>query len=328
MQLTRRTFVSSTLAVGLAAAAEATHSSWLLTSGDAVRIGIADIDSSNAEHVALLSAIPGAEIAALFGTNRELTRESFFQLQESGKPMPILYGTLNRMLLDRSLEAVYLAGRSLDASEAFSRIIQAGHPVMADPPHEVSRGDRYSPLTTAYSAKTHILLRTNYLANSNSVQDVRNWLLRSDARETEAILSLPLFAQRDQVRSAGILSLACLIGASDLSPAELLRWHSSKTPKVRTTGSSGTISLPDNSYGLRSLRIHALGGDADSSTLALHHSHGSFHLPIVRNSCPQAALRSAMLFLTRVRFRRKVNNADAVHALVASQLMQVLQKRV
>jgi hypothetical protein len=128
--LTRRTFLHSSLVAGLASAAEATRTRWLLSSTGPVRVGVAGLGASALEHLALFAAIPGAEIVGLADSQLSRTTQALRQLRELGQPAPVV----DRMLDNRTLEAVSLPSGDTNAGPMFSRILAAGLPVLSDTP--------------------------------------------------------------------------------------------------------------------------------------------------------------------------------------------------
>lgn len=329
MHLTRRTFISSSLAAGLVTAAEATESRWLLGSTDPIRVGIVELDASNAEHLALFSAIPGATITDIFGINSKTTEESVAHIQEYRKPTPTIHRHLDSILRNSSINMISISGHDTAELSLINRIVSAGLPVMADIPLRATRPDKRHFIDALPLMKTPVLFRKDYFSGPATMQDVRNWLLRSRAKETEATLTVPICAGRSQMFIAGTISLVALLEGCDIEANSLPDWFDSEHSEIRVARGipSGTIPIPNNPYGIRHLQIRSLGGNPAISTLALNTPLRSLQIPITNSANPQGSLQTAMRFLNRVRFRREVDNSDSAQTAISLLLMQLFRER-
>lgn len=322
MQLSRRTFIGSSLAAGLAAAAEATGTHWLLSARDPLRLGMLDLGQGSADYLNLFAMIPGAHVAAVVAHRRhDRTRDAVEQLRRLDQPRPTLYSGAAELLQDSSLDAVLFPGSpSLETAEAF---LSAGVPCFADlPPRTpIPNSQTFSYVRRFLQPSGTIRFRLDDLTYPYSHEHVRAWLNRSAALRTSAVLTLPLITDLHRSRTATIVALSSLLSASLLSPAELLVWAVDRSPQERESVGEKRIDLPSNPHGLEHLTLAALGPCPNSSDLLIRHRYGSMNLTIHGCLNPRSSLESAMRFLRDVRHPEGTEYGDTLNAVIAGLLV-------
>ena len=185
MLLTRRTFLHSSLVAGLASAAEATRSNWLLSSSGRVRVGVAGLGASASEHLALLSAIPGVEIVGLADSDPTRATNALRQLRELGRATPVVYRDLRRMLDIQILQAIALPSNGdAEAGPILSRIVATGLPVLTDLPPVVKPHESSQFFKSLLTNRARVQFRLNDFVYPVSSTDLVGWRNKSDAKTT------------------------------------------------------------------------------------------------------------------------------------------------
>jgi hypothetical protein len=166
------------------------------------------------------------------------------------------------------------------------------------------------------------------LAEGARIEEIRNWLVRSAASSIQATLISPISAGRDQLRSAGTLSLSAVLGVCGQSATALQCWLSSALRSINSEkGRKLTkVSIPDNPYGIEHLYLRPYGGQPRLSRLRLDHRGGSLDIPISDVANPQDSLRTTIRFLSRATSQLPVDNSDSLHLQLASILMQSVKR--
>src|SRR5438309_969032 len=134
MLLSRRTFLQSTLTAGLAAAAEATGSRWLLRPVGGIRIGIAGLGATALDHLALFAAIPGAEIVGIADPSPKNLHAAAGYLRDNGQRPPSLYRNSADLLNDRSLHALAIPSCGKNGAQMMRDAIATGISILLDAP--------------------------------------------------------------------------------------------------------------------------------------------------------------------------------------------------
>lgn len=327
MELSRRTFLSSSLVAGLIAAAEATHSRWLLARDTPIRIGLANFGESGVDQTALFSAIPGTEVAGLFGIHDRMVHTILAQIKEHGKPRPAFYENVDHLLSDPTLHVISASGRQSAIAPLLGRIVAAKLPLLSDVPLEFPDGEQERTIEILSMAKAPVHFRMNYFEHTLTVQDVKNWLSRSSARKLRARLTVPVWGTNAQISRAGTLSLTTLFEACNMCPRNLRQWLPTAQRNISVSKGlpCGKVPMPGNPYGISCLQFLPCSGNPDISTLSLDHVRGSLRIPIGNNSNVQSMLRSTMRFLNQVRFPKETDNSGPTRALIASLLMSSFQ---
>jgi hypothetical protein len=327
MLLTRRSFLHSSLVAGLASAAEATRSHWLLSSSGRVRVGVASLGASACEHLALLSAIPGVEIVGLADSDPNRTTKALDQLRELGRTTPVVYRNLDRMLDNRILQAIALPSNGdPESSLILNRIVAAGLPVLTDLPPVLNpqSSSQWYQATLAHHVLVHFRLADFTYPTSST--DLVGWLKRSGMKTTEAQLILPRTMTQQEFRVVAIAATDLLLAASPLNSEGLIRWLGSKEARIQIShaGTIGNIALPQNETGISGLRIHLLGRFPQNAELVLQHESGSMEMAISSQPNASSSLQTVMKFLTQVRESHRVGNSLASRAQVAAGLVDPL----
>jgi len=337
MTISRRSFLQSSLMAGLAGAADATCTRWLLSSNNAVRIGITNLGTSASEHLALLAAVPGAEIIGVVDRDPRRVTAALHQLRELGQPTPTLYRNVEHMLSDQRLEAVVLSNDAITSGPSFRQILDAGLPVLTEfpPPLPVRDSRLYGNILRAQKPIHFRLADFTYPASS---ADVTSWLKRGSPNKPEARLMISSTVTMRELRIATIVAIDALLAISSVPIHGLMPWLSSNDAgtQIRDAGTGGSIGLPDNFANLRALRIHLLGGLRNSSRLVVEHKAGSIELPISRTPHALSSLKTLMRFLQQVRepklYQSLVSTKVYIAACLADGFMQglpgVAQRRV
>jgi hypothetical protein len=327
MLLTRRSFMHYSLAAGLASAAEATRSHWLLSSSRQVRVGVAGLGASASEHLALFSAIPGAEIVGLADSDPNRATQAIHQLRELGRTTPVIYRDLDRMLDNPTLEAISLPNHGDTATgPMLSRIVAAGLPVLTDLPPVVKPhgSSQFFELLLANRARVHFRLADFMYPTSST--DLIDWRKRSGMKTMEAKLIMPRIVTQQEFRTVAIAATDLLLAASPLNSERLIRWLGSEQAWIQTTdaGAMGNIALPQNEAGISALRVHMLGTFQRNARLLVQHGGGSMELSVSSQPDADSSLRTVMKFLSQVRELGRISNSPASRAQVAAALVDPL----
>jgi hypothetical protein len=323
IQFTRRTFLQSSLATGLVAAAEATRSRWLLSSAGPVRIGIAGLGASATQHLALFAAIPGAEIAGLADSEPTRTAQALRQLRELGQVAPAVYRDLDRMLENPTLQAISLPNQTAEAGPILHRVIAAGLPVLSDFPPSVESPESVRLYEAVLSAPAPVHFRLADFTYPTSASDLMAWLKRSGSKTAEAHLFIPRMATLQELRVAAIAATDALLAASSLSQDRLIRWVGTKDARseMSAAGTIGNIALPQNSFGISALRVHLLGVLQQNSKFVVQHRSGSMEFAISSLPDADSSLQTAMKFLNCARRRSRTDNVIGSRAHVAAAVV-------
>jgi hypothetical protein len=324
MSLTRRTFLQSSLMAGLAGTAEATCTRWLLSSGDAVRIGIAGLGASASEHLALFATIPGARIVGLADPEPTRITSAQRQLRELGQSTPTVYRNVDHMLSDHCVEAVAMPNEAGNPANIFRGIVKAGLPLLADfppvePPHSYE---------TSLSARTPVHFRLADFMYPATVADLTAWLKRSDCNHGEAHLVISPATTTRELRMAAIVATNALLAASPVPDDKLISWARSNHAQPTIRGTTGVVSLPENSAGIGALHVHLLARSAKDSKLLVQHRAGSMEVVIASQPNATSSLRTVMMFLDGVRRPGSARNLSSSRARLASLLVEgVINRR-
>jgi len=326
MRFSRRTFLASSLAAGAVAAAESPESQWFLAKGKPVHIGLVDC-GADADYVALIAAIPRTKIVGLVNMHGTVAQEYMMLLSEWGRPGPKVYDNLVRMLQDSSLDVVFLAGKRLLGPSILKRVTEAGFPVLADWPPEVTHSEQQIVLDVLRLAETPVHFRTDQLAEGAGIKEIRNWLVRSGAARIQVTLVSPIGVGREHLHTAGTLSLSAVLGVCGQPATALQSWLGSTLRPINSGGGRklAKISVPDNPYGIEHLYLRPYGGHSKLARLLLEHRGGSLEIPISDVANPQDSLRTTIRFLSRVTSQLPVDNSDSLHLQLASIRMQSVQ---
>ena len=304
MLLSRRTFLQSTLTAGLAAAAEATGSSWLLRPVARIRIGIAGLGATALDHLALFAAIPGAEIVGLADPSTKNLHAAAGYLRDNGQRQPSLYRDSGDLLNDPSLHALAIPSCGQNGAQMMRDAIATGISILLDAPPVLSQRELGQMLRILQSTRTPVHFRLADYLYPSSVTDVRSWLTRSGSTGAELTLALQPFAARDDLRIPVIAALDAVLDASGATDEELQVWGTQgrRSAGIEGTGMSCSITLPPNPFKFESLLVHSFPGMLESvSTLHLRSIRGSVKLGIASQADLVSSLQTAMLFLASVR---------------------------
>jgi len=303
MLLSRRTFLQSTLAAGLAAAAEVTGTHWLLGPAGRLRIGIAGLGTAGSDHLALFAAIPGAEIVGLADPSSKNLHAAAGYLRDNGQRPPSLYRNSGDLLNDRALHALSIPSSGQNGAQVMRDAIAVGVPVLLDAPPLLAQKELGKMLSILETTRTPVHFRLADYLYPSSVMDVRSWLTRSGSTGAELALALQPFAARD-LRIPLIAALDVVLDASGTSDRELRMWgiQGRHSARIEGTGTSCSIALPPNPFRFEGLLVHSFPGVLESvSTLHLRSVRGSVKLGIASQAHAVSSLQTAMLFLASVR---------------------------
>ncbi len=321
MLLSRRKFLQSTVTAGLAAAAEATGSRWLLKPVGCIRIGIAALEATAWDHLALFAAIPGAEIVGLADPSTKNLHAAADYLRDNGQRPPSLYRNSADLLNDRSLHALAIPSCGQNGAQMMREAIAAGIPILLDAPPILSRRDLGQMLGILQTARTPVHFRLADYLYPSSAADVRSWLTRSGSAGAELALALQPFAARDDLRIPVIAALDAVLDASGATSEGLRMWgtQARQTTPIEGTGTSCSIALPPNPFKFERLLVHSFSGVLESvSTLHLRSTRGSVKLGIACQADVVSSLQTAMLFLASVRDTPSADPKRSCRAQVAA----------
>lgn len=322
MLLTRRSFIQSSLVAGLVSAAEATRSRWLLSTMDRVRVGLVGLGASASEHLALLAAIPGAEIVGLADSDPSRTTQTLRQLREFGQAAPLVYRDLDGMLGNQTIQAITLSNENADAGPMLSRVLAAGLPVLADTPPTMQPRVNTRFYEQVLAAHTPVHFRLADFTYPTSSIDLIGWLTRSGSKTMEANLIMPRLVTNQEFRVVAIVAIDLLLATSPLSPKRLIQWLDSKDARIQTSAARtiSSLALPRNPTGLSALQVHLLGGFRQNARLVIQHGDGSIELAISTQPNADSSLRTIMSFLSHVRQSDRGINTLGSRAQVAAAL--------
>ncbi|MGB0063095.1 MAG: hypothetical protein WBP85_01505 [Terracidiphilus sp.] len=301
MLLTRRTFVQSSIAASLAAAAEATHASWLLKPDNAVRIAIADLGPFANEHISLFAALPGVEIVALVDPSHSKSRAAIAQLTQLGRPTPAVYASLSSLLRHTGIDAFSLAADEEPAAFSLHEILATRRPILLDlPPRDLSLGD------LMLLQKAPVYFRTSDRLYPGAQTEIHAQWKRSplkpetgtQKRFTRLILERRL--RPSQLRAVLIAALGAVLEPLSIPVAALAAW--SEDPAVIEFTRASTvlhIHLPPQLSNFDSLDIDLLPRSFGASILSLGQPQGTMQVPIWRAPDIQSSLRTVMAFLSQ-----------------------------
>jgi hypothetical protein len=304
MLFSRRTFLQSTLSAGLAAAAEATGSRWLLKPVGRIRIGIAGLGATALDHLALFAAIPGAEIAGLADPSMENLHTAAGYLRDNGQRPPSLYRNSADLLNDRSLHALAIPSCCRNGAQMMRDAIATRISILLDAPPVLSQRELERMLRLLQTARIQVHFRLADYLYPSTVTDVRSWLTRSGSSGADLALVLQPFAAREDLRIPVIAALDAVLDASGATDEELRVWgtQGQQSARIEGTGSSCVIALPPNRFKFEDLLVHSFAGMLESvSTLHLRSARGSVKLGIASEADVVSSLQTAMLFLASVR---------------------------
>ena len=142
MLLTRRTFMQSSLVASLSVVAEATCGTWLLRPNDPVRIAVAGLGPTAAEHLSLYAAIPGVEVVGLADPSITRLHEAVAQLKRLGQVTPRVFTRLDALMSIPAIHAISAPHDESGHGFSLTQLLDIGLPVLTDvPPPLFSYGD-------------------------------------------------------------------------------------------------------------------------------------------------------------------------------------------
>src|SRR5262245_62056531 len=105
-RLTRRSFLTSTLATAATVTIAGTKSSGrVMGANDTVRIACAGLNGRGGEHVGQFAGIKNVEIAYLVDPDTRVYKKRLDQLKEKGGPVPVTVQDIRKVLEDKSIDA-------------------------------------------------------------------------------------------------------------------------------------------------------------------------------------------------------------------------------
>jgi hypothetical protein len=322
MKLTRRSFLSSSLATGVAAAAQASHAQWLLSSANPVRLGLLDTGAGHLHALSVFSAIPGAQIAGIVtaGDARRI-RQLRDHLKECGQIEPAVYRTSEHLLSETKLQAFVLSGDSGAGRASLGQAaLAAGRAVLLG---EVFTHAR-SPELASEILSSHQIIRfsADDFLYPASRADVKQWLIRHRADRVAAKLTLRPFSDAPNSFNLAAIAFSSLLSLTSLQPDALLAW-SKKISQVCPLGLGiGQIPVPQNEYGVEAITVNPFGVQPGIATLSLAHRESELTLQIGSDFSQDGALKTAVGFLRDVKATGPVDNLDAFHTLLAASTVE------
>jgi hypothetical protein len=308
---------------GLAGAADATCTRWLLSSSDAVRIGIAGLGASASEHLALFATVPGARIVALSDPEPARINAAQRRLHELGQPTATVYRNLGDMLSGSSVEAVALPNEAGEPAEIFRRVVKAGLPILADfPPAEESHF-----FESSRNAGPPAHFRLDDFMYPATSDDLTAWLRRSKCTNGVAHLIISPTTTIGDLRTAAIVATNALLAAVAVPQEEVISWARLHHEHPAVQGVIGIVPLPQNPAGISALHVHMLARSAKDSKLVIQHRTGSMDVVIASQPNAISSLRTVMMFLSNVRNRYRTNNVSCSRAWLTSLLVKELINR-
>jgi hypothetical protein len=317
MFVTRRKFVQSSIAASIAVAAESTHTGWLLSSSDPLRIGIAGLGPSAPEHLALYAAIPGAKVTHIADPSRAAIAAAVSQLQNAGHPSPRVSHNLDGLLADPSLHAISLPRESPNAGFTLKQIFSRRLPVLTD-----ILPSSLSLPANACSKYSQLHLRIGDLIYPGVTSDLSAWSRRraaacanKDAAVSALTLQRKLLAT--ETRAVLVSTLHALLQASPIATSSLTRWAEAEGSfEIARARTVARVNLPDPPTGPKCLAIELLPRNSGASLLSVRDKDGLFEVPVWRQPDAQTSLRTVMQFLDSVRTR--ADNSTALAPAVAA----------
>jgi hypothetical protein len=244
MNLSRRTFLQSSLSAGIVAAANATGTAWALDPHEQFRLGIAGLDGAAREHLALFAAIPAAQIIAIADHDTDsLDLASAFLLSE-GRARPAQFRDYRQMLYHSQPQAIVFPGQSFGSTGEFDAATALGLPVLLDAPLALDRKHAQTWLREQAGRSLTCNTRLADYFRPCTLSDVMRWRNRTGASQLRADSIVP-FRLQNNCRNQLTAAVNAVLATFPLKDHELIDWIGANSfLNVNRTRSAVSVSVP------------------------------------------------------------------------------------
>jgi hypothetical protein len=241
MNLSRRTFLQSSLSAGIIAAANDTGKTWALDSHQQLRLGIASLSGAAQKHLALLAAIPAAQITAIADHDAgSLDLASAFLLSE-GRARPAKFRDYRQMLYHSQPQAIVFPGYAFPSTAEFDATVAIGLPVLLDAPLALDRKRALAWLREqAGRFLTYHTRLADYLRPC-TLSDITRWRSRIGASQLQVDFIVPSRLQ-DNCRNQLTAGVDAVLATSSLKDHELIDWIS-RSPFVSANRTRSVVTV-------------------------------------------------------------------------------------
>jgi hypothetical protein len=306
--LTRRTFMQSSLVASLSVVAEATCGTWLLRPNDPVRIAVAGLGPTAAEHLSLYAAIPGVEVVGLADPSITRLREAVAKLERLGQVTPRVFTRLDALMSIPAIHAISAPHDESGHGFSLTQLLDIGLPVLTDVPPPLFSYRDFLRLKQA-----RVAVRSSDFIYPGALSDIHARWNRIPAHSALGIgahankLVLERRLTSAQLRAVLISALRAVLDSKSSRSDHLDSWtNAADAIELTRACTVARIHLPAKISRFNKIDFDLLPRSSGASLLSLDYRTQTIATPVWRTPDGESSLHTVMNFLGEVRSPRNV----------------------